>query len=234
MADSGDYLTNYHFSFAPSRYYFPPMSLRHSIAFLFLLAATTPLFADAGDVKSVNPPIIVQDPLSKGSTEFELLGGYFTSPVTGHRPEFDYSGVDLRLGIVLSPIMLDHTPLRGDFEFLVDGFADGVTKGYGNYLTGGSVLFRYNFFKPGSRIIPYIDLGGGGLHSDAAENPDQRLIGGNFEFLLQADFGVRFLLTDRWSILLEGGYQHISNADTASRNIGVNALGGRLGLGWLY
>jgi len=41
-------------------------------------------------------------------------------------------------------------------------------------------------------------------------------------------------LNDRWSLLIEGGYQHISNADTAARNVGVNAFGGSVGLGWIY
>jgi hypothetical protein len=210
------------------------MFLRRFLAFVFLVSAISPAFADGGDTKFVNAPVVVQDPLSKGTTEVEILGSYFHSPFGAHRPEFDYAGGDIRLGIVLTPILLDHTPLRGNFEFLVDGFTDGVTKGYGNYLAGGSILFRYNVFKPGSRVIPYFQLGGGGLHSDAAEDPSQRLIGGNFEFILQAEFGARILLSDRWSLLIEGGYQHISNADTASRNVGVNALGGQIGLGWIY
>jgi len=210
------------------------MPLRRILALLFLLSATAPVFADAGDVKFVNAPVVVQDPLSKGTTEVELLGSYFLSPLAAHRPNFNYAGADLRLGIVLSPILMDHTPLRGNFEFLVDGFTDGVTNGAGNYLAGGSVLFRYNVFKAGSRVIPYFQIGGGGLHSDAAEDPSQKLIGGNFEFLLEAEFGARILINDRWSVLIEGGYQHISNADTAARNVGVNAFGGSVGLGWIY
>jgi lipid A 3-O-deacylase len=213
------------------------MPFRRLLALLLLVSAPASVFADGGDTKFVNAPVVLQDPISKGQTEVEMLGGYFHSPINtgGHRPEFDYAGGDLRYGIVLSPILFDNSAfLRGDFEFLVDGFGDGVTKGAGNYLTGGSLLFRYNYFHPGSRFIPYIQLGGGGLHSDATEDPSQRLIGGAFEFILQADIGARFLLNDRWSLLAEGGFQHISNADTASRNVGVNAIGGRLGFAWIY
>ena len=210
------------------------MPMRRILALLFLLSAAAPVFAGDNDLKFVNAPVVVQDPLSKGTTEVEVLGSYFLSPLAAHRPVFNYAGGDFRLGIVLTPILMDHTPLRGDFEFLVDGFTDGVTRGFGNYLTGGSLLFRYNVFKPGSRIIPYFQIGGGGLHSDAAEDPDQKSIGGNFEFLLQAEFGARILINDRWSVLIEGGYQHTSNADTASRNVGVNAFGGSVGLGWIY
>ena len=214
------------------------MRIRSLLGSILLLLTAAGAFAGSEDPKSVSSPEVIQDPLSKGVTEMEFLSGYFHSPYNiggGHRPEFDYAGADIRFGIVLSPILFDHTSLlRGDLEFLVDGFGDGVTKGFGNYLTGGSILFRYNFFHPGSRFIPYIQLGGGALHSDAAEVPDQRLIGADFEFLLQGDLGARFILNDRWSLLMEAGVQHISNADTAARNVGVNSLGGRIGLGWVY
>jgi len=214
------------------------MRFRYLLLCLLVVSAATSAFAGDETGKATTPPAVIQEPLAKGATEVELLGGYFHSPITtggGHRPEFDYSGGDLRYGIVLSPIFFDHSSLlRGNIEFLGNALSDAVVKGPGNYLVGGSVLFRYNFIQPGSRFIPYFQLGGGGLHSDAAEDPSQRLIGSDFEFILQADLGARYLLSDRWSVLLEGGFQHISNADTAARNVGVNALGGRLGLGLIY
>jgi lipid A 3-O-deacylase len=217
------------------------MRLRPILSLALLCFATLPAFsAHAGteDAKTITSPVVLQDPLSKGDIELEVLGGYFHSPVTtggGKRPEFDYSGGDIRLGMVLTPTLCDNCPLlRGDLELLVDGFGEGVTEGPGNYLVGGDAIFRYNFFHPGSKLIPYFQVSGGGLHSDATEDPDQRLIGGAFEFVLEADLGVRYLINDRWSILAEGGFQHISNADTASRNVGVNALGGRVGLGFKY
>src|SRR5271165_3895939 len=92
------------------------MFLRRILVFLVILTATTPLIADAGDIKSVNTPVVIKDPLSKGNIEVELLGGYFHSPFTtssGRRPEFDYAGADIRLGIVLTPVLMEHTPLRG-------------------------------------------------------------------------------------------------------------------------
>jgi hypothetical protein len=200
------------------------------------LAASAFAGTDAGG--STPSSEVILDPLAKGVTDVELLGGYFHSPITTggtKRPQFDYTGGDFRLGIVLSPTLFDRSSIwRGNIEFLGDFLADGVVFGPGNYLVGGSALFRYNFLQPGSRFIPYFQLGGGGLHSDTAEVPSQRIIGGNFEFILEADLGARLLLNDRWSLLFEGTFQHISNADTAARNVGVNSLGGRIGLGWIY
>ena len=214
------------------------MPFRHLLACFLVISIAASAFAGSDAGKSTVVPVVIQDPLSKGVTEIELLGGYFHSPVTtggGHRPQFDYSGGDLRLGIILSPFLFDHSSLfRGNIELLGDALIYDAVKGPGNYLAGGSILGRYNFIQPGSRIIPYLQLGAGGLHSDAAEVPSQRLIGSNFEFVLEADLGARILLNDRWSLLVAGGFQHISNADTAARNVGVNALGGRIGVGWIY
>ena len=49
------------------------------------------------------------------------------------------------------------------------------------------------------------------------EHP-QRLLGSAFEFNLQSSLGLRWMLTDKWALAFEGGYRHISNANTASRN----------------
>jgi len=213
------------------------MPVRKLLSFAFLFSIAVSALAGTEEAKTTAAPII-QDPLSKGVMDIEVLGGYFHSPITtggAHRPQFDYAGADFRYGVVLSPMFFDHSPyLRGNFELLGDALADGVVKGAGNYLVGGSLLFRYNFIQPGSRFIPYIQLGGGGLHTDAAEDHTQRIIGSGFEFILEADLGARILLNDRWSLLFEGTFQHISNADTASRNVGVNALGGRIGLGLIF
>jgi opacity protein-like surface antigen len=214
------------------------MRVRPILTLILLISAAVTAMAGDDTGKMVVSPTVLQDPFEKGMTDVEFLGGYFHSPITtggAHRPEFDYAGSDIRYGMVLTPVICDRCPwMRGDVEGFIDGFSDGVTEGPGNYAVGGSILFRYNFFHPGSRFIPYIQLGGGGLHSDAAEDHTQRIIGSDFEFILQADIGARYLLTDKWSILLEGGFVHISNADTAARNVGVNALGGRLGVGYLY
>jgi hypothetical protein len=214
------------------------MLVRRLIPLLVFISVAASALAGVDDGKTAVPPTIIQDPLAKGVTEVELLGSYFHSPITtggGRRPEFDYSGADIRLGVVLGPILFNNSRLlRGNYEFLGDFLADGVVDGSGNYLVGGSIFLRYNFIQPGSRIIPYFQIGGGGLHSDAAEDPDQRIIGSDFEFLLEGDLGACIELNDRWSLLIEGSYEHISNADTAARNVGVNALGGRIGFGWIY
>src|SRR5471030_3281609 len=108
-----------------------------------VLSAVLPVIfaasAMGGTESRKNTVVPIQDPLSKGVNEIEVLGGYFHSPVTtggGQRPQFDYAGSDIRLGIVLTPMLLEQTFLRGNVEFLGDIMGDGVLKGAGNYLVG--------------------------------------------------------------------------------------------------
>lgn len=63
--------------------------------------------------------------------------------------------------------------------------------------------------------MPYWQLGIGLVASDVSRDQSQRIIGRTVEFMLPSGFGFRFLVDSRWSIDLEGVYQHISNADTA-------------------
>jgi lipid A 3-O-deacylase len=115
--------------------------------------------------------------------------------------------------------------LRGNNEFLLEAFGGPVTKGPGSYLAGGSLLWRYNFVQPDARWAPYLQLGAGALGNDIYTGHGQREIGEAFEFVLQGDIGLKYLINDQWSVSAEGGYRHISNADLASRNEGLNSIG---------
>lgn len=124
--------------------------------------------------------------------------------------------------------------LRGNNEFLIELFAGPDTKGPGTFLAGGSPLWRYNFIQPDAKLIPYLQLGAGALGNDIYHGHPQREIGGPFEFVLQADLGLKYLLDDRWSISAEAGFRHISNADLYSRNQGLNSLGGLMMLSYRF
>ena len=93
---------------------------------------------------------------------------------------------------------------------------------------------RYNFIQPNARLVPYFQIGGGGLYIDSYKDQSQRLIGQAFEFNLQAALGLRYLINDKWAICIEGAYRHISNADLAPRNIGLNSVGGFAGVSYFY
>ena len=172
-------------------------------------------------------------PFERGAWEAEAGAGEFCSfsTTSAKRPTVDYQLEDVRLGIMYdSPRHAEwlHGLLRGNTEFLLEGFGGPVTDGPGTYLAGVSVLGRYNFIQPGSRWIPYLQGGAGILDNDIFKSHPQREVGEAFEFELQADLGVRYLINEKWSISAEAGYRHVSNADLASRNQGLNSLGGLL------
>lgn len=178
------------------------------------------------------------DPFCKGAHELDITGGYFYSPVfaTGGRPVLNYVQGDVTLGCMLtSPsVACGHDWLRGNWEGLINAFGAGVVKGPSGFLAGGRLLLRYNFVQPDARWVPFFQIGAGGLGDNVYEHRDQRLIGSGFEFTLVADAGLRYFFTPKCAAILAADFEHISNAGTASRNLGVNAVGGTLGLGYFF
>lgn len=172
----------------------------------------------------------------KGDKEIQSLTGayFFFSPGSNPRhPAIDYSRSSYRFGLMLYDVNGSGF-LRGNTELLAEASGGSVFQGPGNYLFGGALLLRYNFVQPQSKWVPYLQIGGGGLYNDVYKEQSQRLIGRNWEFDLQASVGLRYFLSQKWAVTLEGSYRHISNADTADRNLGLNSLGGGIGLNYFF
>jgi lipid A 3-O-deacylase len=203
---------------------------------LLLIPGFAALHAFAGDAgKDIAPAAADSSVFDRGILEFEAGAGYFGSFSTGApRPTINYQLNDLRLGWMYdSP--RHHGFWRGNNEFIFEAFGGPVTDSPGgSYLAGGGILWRYNFIQPGARLIPYTQLGAGALDNDVWTSPHQRILGEGFEFLLTADLGIKYLVNDRWAISLEADYRHISNADIASRNQGLNALGALMQISYFF
>jgi opacity protein-like surface antigen len=169
----------------------------------------------------------------KGTREIEVLGGAFTSinHATRKRPQVDFALASVREGWMLNDVRSGI--FFGNEEFLLDAFAGPILKGPGSVMAGATLILRHNFVtRPGGFFVPYFQMGVGGLYSDAANaDPVQFGIGTTFEFNLQATLGARWRVNRSWSINTEFGYRHISNAGLDSRNGGVDAIGGFIGLG---
>ena len=105
-----------------------------------------------------------------------------------------------------------------------------VFEGVGEFMAGATIWLRYNFVPRESRFAPFVQAGAGGTYTDI--NP--RLIGQDFNFNLDLGAGVRYLLASRWSVNVEYRYQHISNANMADRNLGVNAHGPMLAVSFFF
>ena len=170
-------------------------------------------------------------PFKKSVLELQLGAGAFFS--IGDRETMNYASEYIRAGWMLSDIH-GHGLLRGNWEGLLEVFTGEVYAGPGNFFAGGSLIGRYNFVQEQARFIPYFQLGAGGLGDNIYRHRDQRLVGSGFEFLLRTGIGFRWILNQKWSVFTEGEYQHISNANTASRNVGLNTLGVTAGVSWFF
>jgi opacity protein-like surface antigen len=172
-------------------------------------------------------------PYVQGAKEIEFDGAVFQSVGTrgtAERPDVGFGVAELRAGWMLTnPI--GGGLLRGNLEILGEIFGGGIYDGPGSDLVGFDAFLRWNFVQPGAKFVPFVQAGGGGVYSDAAQaDKVQRLIGSDFSFSLEAEIGVRYMIDRNWAINVGLEYRHISNADTASRNRGLNALGGVLGV----
>ena len=150
------------------------------------------------------------------------------------QPRFNFAPIDTRLGCMLYSPCPDDCLLRGNVEAILEITAAPVIYSFGSIVVGPTVLLRYNFVQPDCRVVPYLQGGAGFSYNDGYRDKEQRALGQAGEFYLQATGGLHFLLNPHWSLDLEGGFIHISNAGTNERNAGINALGGSLGLTYFF
>ena len=208
------------------------------------MAVSLPQNASAGDTTPDATPVktdftqtaLQSDfPFQKGNKQIQLVDGIFVSWEFSslRRPSFDYEVTALRLGYMLTNVKYSGF-LRGNYEFLLEGFIGPFYQGPGTLLGGFTFEGRYNFVQPGSKWVPYLQLGAGGLYNDAFHHRDQIEIGSGPEFNLQTTVGLAYLINRNWALNAEFGYRHISNAELAHRNAGVNSLGGLLGFSYFF
>jgi hypothetical protein len=174
---------------------------------------------------------------AKHHCSLQVLGGAYFCPVgLGPRttPRFNFAPIDVRLGCMLCSPHPDDCCLRGNVEALLELTTAPVFGGSGSVIIGPTALLRYNFVQPDWRLIPYLQAGGGFIYNDGYRDKTQRAIGQAGEFYLQTTAGLHFLLSGHCALDVEGGYIHISNADTNERNGGINALGGSIGMTYFF
>lgn len=187
-----------------------------------------------GGTQPPTQPIAQEEalPFDKGSREFQSVAGvfYFFDRGSNDGPSVDLAVESLRLGWMLSN---PHGRgfFAGNWEFLGEIFGGGIFQGAGSVEAGGTLFIRYNFIQPTARVIPYMQIGGGGVYTDISERESRGLVSLPVEFNLQGTGGLRFMVTRRTSLLVEAGYRHISNASIKLPNRGVDSVGGAVGFG---
>ena len=108
---------------------------------------------------------------------------------------------------------------RGAVSLGVEAAFLGVAEPTGAYGIGFTPKVVYTFVSFGS-LKPYVEGGGGPLWTNfEGRIPEQ---GSDFNFLVWGGAGANYDLTTRWALNAGVRFSHISNADTASPNRGVN------------
>jgi lipid A 3-O-deacylase len=148
---------------------------------------------------------------------------------TKGRPVVNYAGASAQLGYMVNDLD-EFAEWRGNYEVLAEAFGSGIFHGTGNYLAGTTFWLRYNLVPPQWKLVPYFQIGAGVTFTDA----DQRVFGQVFNFNLNVGSGVRYFIMPRCSLNGEYRFQHVSNANLANRNLGINAQGAMLSVSWYF
>jgi len=201
---------------------------------LVLLSALT---AYAGEEPPLQTTVMrdVDSNFAKGTKEFQNVAGafFFFDRGGNNRPSVDLAVDSVRLGTMLSNPHGSNF-LAGNFELLGEIFAGPIFEGPGDVTAGATLFIRYNFIQPRARIIPYLQIGGGGVYTDVSEKESGGLVSSALNFNLQGTGGTRIMLNERWSFVVEAGYRHISNATISLPNYGIDTVGGNLGFGFFF
>ncbi len=170
-----------------------------------------------------------------GWREFNLGVSPMFSPVGSdyERPVVNWVEVEAQLGYMFTEIHGGEFLggiLRGNVEFVGEAFGAGIWEETGHYIAGGTIWGRYNLVPRASRFSPYVQVGLGGEFLDINHQYD----GHNFNFNVDCSAGIRYFLKPGLSLNAEARFRHMSNADTADRNIGINGMGPVLGISWFF
>jgi hypothetical protein len=185
---------------------------------------------ESPDKAVVTSPIQSQDFITGGQGDLIFTDGFYSMGAwpKARLPLYSFNETDLQLGYMLP--VIGSSFYRGNFEGLADLFLWESTREQSGILGGGALGLHYNFVQPGWRFVPYIGASLGLSGNDLYIQQNQKIIGGPFEFVLQANIGARYFISRNWGLLIEGGYEHVSNADIYPRNFGINQTGGRFGI----
>jgi hypothetical protein len=174
--------------------------------------------------------------VTKGKLDIQLVSGplFSTKLFTNGSPTTNSWQNSIRLGWILNNPGGKPSLLRGNLEAMLEISQALIYQGPGSYWAGITALLRYNFVPANSRWVPYVQAGAGIVYTDAYKDESQDAIGEAIEFTPQASLGVRYFFKEKWSVNFEGGYLHMSNANLADRNTGLNFFGGFVGISYLF
>lgn len=214
-----------------------------TVALLIILSSPY-TFSDVSDIATLDS-VTLREGVEKSEAKqlfaedrisLQFMSGALFSPIGVGKGDdvFNYIPFNIRLGWMLNDPSPDDHFLRGNFEAILELSTSYIFNGGGDIMIGPTALIRYNFVQPDWKFIPYVQVGVGAVYTNAYEDNDQEGIGQALEFTPQGSAGFRYLISENWSIDAEFIFHHISNAEMADRNDGVNAMGGLIGFTYFF
>jgi len=198
------------------------------VAFVLLLA-TSRIFA--GTEISHETATALDAPRFEVAVESAYLLGVFGNP-NSYEIGAEFLTARVRWGIVNADSWADSW-LRGYNQFYVSAIAEPIFRGVENHYFGLNFGMRYNFVRPGSRLVPYISGGLGLGWIDSHPNiPGAQ--GQDFTFNILTAAGISYRLNNHWKLDAGILYQHLSNGGQTDPNPSLNLLGPQVGLDYSF
>lgn len=133
---------------------------------------------------------------------------------------------------------LELGPVRVRMQLINSLVVSAILAGPDSYYIGWAPQVRAIVPLGESRWSLYGAFAAGLGSADADENnANDGGMGQDFTFLLMAAAGVRYALTDSWSVWGGGAWMHLSNggmSEPRKENIGADSFGPMLGIGWAF
>jgi opacity protein-like surface antigen len=176
----------------------------------------------------------------------DRISTHFSSTEAVEAPNFEFAGETAYLvGIIGNPNSYDIAAqfftarwrwggierdswLQGYNQVYALFMVEPIVRGPENFYYGISVGLRYNFAKPGARLVPYVSggVGLGWIDSHANVFGAQ---GQDFTFNILTAVGVSYKVDNHWQLTAGILYQHLSNGGQTDPNPSLNLLGPQIG-----
>ena len=170
---------------------------------------------------------VLEAPRFEVALESAYLLGVFGNP-NSYEIGAEFLTARVRWGVVQNDSWL-----RGYNQFYVSAIAEPIFRGPENHYFGFNFGLRYNFVRPGSRLVPYFSGGLGlGWIDSHANIPGAQ--GQDFTFNILTAAGISYEISKHWKLDAGILYQHLSNAGQTDPNPSLNLLGPQIGLNYSF
>lgn len=129
-------------------------------------------------------------------------------------------------------------PVRVRAQLINSFVVSAILSGPDTYYLGWAPQLRAIVPLGESRWSIYATFGAGlGVADAKEESPQDGGLGQDFTYLLTANAGLRFAISESWSAWLGSSWLHLSNAGASEpnkQNIGIDSFGPTAGVGWAF